>query len=187
MSRIRKRYARPFLRWPVALFVLSYWVSGPLYAASEYEVKAAFIYNFIRFTDWPAESYKDNTLHLCILGRDFFREAIDPLQGRSVQNRFIRIRRVLSTADTQDCNILYVSPSESSRFSAVLGALGSRPILTLSDSETFAEKGGMIELALVDDRVQFSINLYAVRGHGLRINSQVLKLANRLIDGKGVP
>ncbi len=160
---------------------------GHAQAASEYDVKAAFIFNFMRFTEWPDEVLKDNNLRLCILGRDSFGEAINALQGRQVQKRELHIRRVASATEAQSCHAVYIAPSEEPRLATVLATFAAKSVLTLSDIERFADKGGIIGLALVDERVRFEVNLATARVSGLRVNSQVLKLAQRVIDGKGTP
>jgi YfiR/HmsC-like len=155
---------------------------------TEYEIKAAFVYNFLRFTTWPSEAGNGSAaLHLCVLGRDPFGEAIDAISGKPVQGRELRIRRLNAISQVAGCHAIFIAASEDARLGAILAQLSAQPVLTLSDSERFAERGGMIGLTLVDERVRFEVNLAAVRAGRLTISSQVLKLAQRVFDARTIP
>ena len=160
---------------------------GVAQAATEYEVKTAFIFNFLRFTEWPPEALKDNIFRLCVLGRDPLGDALNALRGKQIQGRDLQIIQVGTSLDALACHAVYIAPSEQPRLSTILATSATRPILTLSDVDQFVAKGGMIGLTLVDERVRFEVSLIVARESKLRINSQVLKLAHRVIDTKGAP
>jgi YfiR/HmsC-like len=151
-------------------------------AAGEYELKAAFIYNVLRFSEWPADQIKDGSVTLCILGRDPFSGATDTIRGRQVQGRELQIKRVGSIDEGVRCNALFVSASEEHRLGQVIAAASNRPVLTFSDIDRFADRGGVVGMFLVDDKLRFDINIAVLRAVSLRINAQVLKLAQRVLE-----
>jgi hypothetical protein len=156
-------------------------VASPAHATTEYELKAAFIYNVLRFTDWP-ELSKNKPFSLCVLGRDPFGAAMDGIRGRTVKDRKLDVRSVASVAEAQHCQAVYVSVSEEARLPQILSALASAPVLTISGIDNFADRGGYIGLLLVNDKLRFDVNLAALRAGNLRINAQVLKLARRVVE-----
>ena len=150
---------------------------------AEYEVKAAFIYNFAKFTEWPRESAKEN-FHFCVLGHDPFGEALDGLAEKTVRDRPIAVGRGIDAAEAKSCDVLFVHEAGGESRNSTVKRLAGLPILTIGDQPGFAQGGGMIEMVMVDNRVQFEVNLDAVRSAKLKISSQLLKLARKVA---GVP
>lgn len=150
---------------------------------TEYQVKAAFIFNFTKFTDWP-ESGREASLTVCIAGRDPFGSALSAFDGRTVNGREFRVRRSVNSEDLRGCSILFLAQSEERRMNNFLHAAANHPILTVSDIEGFVDSGGMIGLVMADERVQFDVNLTAVHPTNLKLSSQMLRLA-RNISGRG--
>lgn len=167
----------------LAAAAFSVWVPMFAAAAPEYEVKAAFIYNFSRFIDWPQEAGEtDADLYFCVLGRDPFGEALESLEGKEVQGRTLKTRRLKRIDERGDCAILYISPSLAGDYTGLLDVLGQdRGVLSVSDIDGFAENGGVIELYLEQNKVRFAINIEAARRAGLEMSSQLLRLA-RIVD-----
>jgi YfiR/HmsC-like len=157
----------------------------PAQELQEYEVKAAYLFNFGRFTEWPAP--QEGPVQLCVLGRDPFGTALGGLEGRTLQNRTLHLRRDIALADIPSCSMLFISESEERRLAQVVRAASAHPILTVSDIEGFTENGGMIGLYLVDQRVQFDVNLGAIRQANLKLPAQVLKLARQVVNSRGHP
>lgn len=151
----------------------------------EYEVKAAYLYNFARFVEWPA--LPEGSLQVCIVGRDPFGPALAGLEGRSVQGRTVRVRRDVAVSDLGACQIAFISDSEERRLPMILRTAAGQPVLVVSDIEGFADGGGMIGLALADQKVQFDVNLAPIRQSGLKVPAQVLKLARQVLNPKGRP
>ncbi len=144
--------------------------SGDEDIALEYQVKAAFIFNFARFVTWPAGTFpsSESPLLIGLLGHDPFSEALQKtLDGKMVEGRPLVVKQ-LASADSP-AQILVVPP-------AVKPPAG-RPMLTVSESKTFLKEGGMIRLDVVEDKVRFSINQAAVDQSGLTISSQMLQYA----------
>lgn len=156
-------------------------------ATPEYEVKAAFIYNFTKFVDWPdSEPEERSNLGLCILGDDPFGNSMDALAGREVQGRSIEIRYPETLGDARSCQVVYISRSEGSRVSEILSELGeSRGILFVSDIPRFAEQGGTIELRVIDNKIRFAVNVAAADSGRIEISSRLLRLAVEVMDDGG--
>jgi len=152
---------------------------------TEYDVKAAFLYNFAKFVEWPPDTFKEPTapLTVCVLGDDPFGEALEKeFSGKTVQDRPI-VFEPLDHHAPAACQVLFVSASERKRVDAILQDLQGPPILTVSDIHRFVKHGGMIGFTLEDDRVRFEVNLAAAEQAGLKISSQLLKLAKN-VTGK---
>jgi hypothetical protein len=150
----------------------------------EYPVKAAFLYQFARFTDWPEEARSDAPLAIGILGDDPFGAVLDKaLEGKSVGGRALTIRRSTFALDLDGCSILFVSRSETHRLAGVLGRVARSPVLTVGESEGFTQSGGMIRFVVDGSHVRFEVNLAAVESGGLRLSSRLLALAR--ITGRG--
>ena len=156
---------------------------------TEYQIKAAFLYNFARFVEWPASALPDSAraLILGILGEDPFGPEIDRIvEGKTVNGRRLEIRRLKDTDSLNGCHILFVSTSEGRRLPRILEALRLLPVLTVGDFESFAGRGGIIDFVLEENRIRFEINQEAAERAGLKISSKLLKLAT-LVREPGRP
>jgi hypothetical protein len=149
---------------------------------TEYRIKAAFLYNFSRFVDWPEVIQQPDRFTICVLGSDPFGNAIDSLAGKAVHGKQLDILRLPGKAVAGECRVVYISDSESGRIDSILASLGNRPVLTVSDSAAFTGKGGMIRLKLVNNKVRFDINIDAAQRAGLTISSKLLSLATIVRD-----
>jgi len=163
-------------------------VSGMAAAAEplEYAVKAAFIYNFAKFVEWPKESSsKEGSFVIGILGRDPFGGALQQtVSGKTIRERKITVKQFSRIEDAIGSDILFISTSEKEGVAQILRRLDGAPVLTISDLGRFSEQGGMIEFVIDHDRVRFAINPGASAQAGLKPSSQLLKLA-RIITGPG--
>jgi hypothetical protein len=151
---------------------------------SEYEVKAAFLYNFAKFVEWPAESFAapDDPLRLCIVGADPFGSMLDDTVGRKpIGGRPVKITRLRSAPRRGQCHVLFMAESEDARIANLLLTTSGEPVLTVSDAEDFAERGGMIGMRMDHNRVRFEINMISARQADLKISSQLLKVATQII------
>ena len=157
--------------------------SGP----AEYEVKAAFLYNFARFVEWPRDAKGDDgTFIVTVLGRDPFGSVLDnTLRGKTIDDKRVVVRRALRSEDVGRSQILFISDSEQDRLPAILKGLEAAPVLTVGEMNRFAERGGVIRFKLDEDRVRLEINVIAAERSGLRISSQLLKLARIVSPGTG--
>ncbi|MDD5564970.1 MAG: YfiR family protein [Thermoanaerobaculaceae bacterium] len=161
--------------------------TGPHPAAPEYAVKAAFVYNFAKFVEWPkrAPAALAPALRICVLGADPFGGVLDEIvAGKTIGERTMAVARVERVSETAGCAVVYVSASEGPRLRSVLAAFRGRPVLTVGDTDGFAEAGGIIGLFLEDNRVRFEINVEAADEAHLTISSRLLNLG-RLVNGQG--
>jgi hypothetical protein len=148
-------------------------------ASGEYQVKAAFLYNFLKFVDWPAQSFANDSSPFIIgvVGNDRFNSAIDQaISGKTANGRPIVIKRFASSKTLTYCHILFISPSETDRFKQILATAGPG-VLTVSESERFTQMGGIINFTIVDSKIRFEINQSAAERAGLRISAKLLSLA----------
>lgn len=144
----------------------------------EYLIKAAFIYEMIRATQWPKARAKD--LAVCVLGRDPFGAAWQSIDGKPVGGRTLHVIALPDAKGFGACDVLFVGTSERVRWPQIHAALASRPILTMSEMAGFSRDGGMVTLMNVDNRLRFDVNLKAVHEAGLSINTDALEHANAI-------
>jgi hypothetical protein len=155
-------------------------------ALTEYQVKALCLMNFARYTEWPASAFEDTNspLVIGILGDSRLQA---PLQaatsGKTIAGRSIVIRELEITADYTECQILFVSTSETKRLADVFRRVKDKPVLTVGETESFLQQGGIIDFAMRSGRVRFDIDLNAARRAGIQISSKVLSLADE-VHGK---
>jgi len=148
-------------------------------ASKEYQIKAAFLFNFAQFVEWPTNAFTstDAPFSIGILGDDPFGKALDAtVQGESVQNRKLTIQRSRRLEDLQNCQVIFISKSEKSRLSEILPKLNARSILTVSELPGFAGSGGVINFYLEGAKVRFEINPAVAQRERLKISSQLLNL-----------
>ena len=147
-------------------------------ASREYRIKAAFLYNFAKFTVWPAAAFADAKapLRLCVLGDDPFDGALAALEGRTAKNRPIVAGRLSSGDPLGQCHLLFVSASEHGRLGTILESLRGMPVLVVGDTPHFARSGGTIRLEIVGNKVRFEINVRAAQHAKLKIDSRLLRL-----------
>ena len=156
-------------------------VSAELSRSSEYELKAAFLYNFIKFTEWPAQGIEKNNAPFVIgvVGKDPFGAALDKvIEGEHFHGKTIVTRRFPRMAEAAaSAQVLFISASEEVNLPAILKLLDGQAILTVSEIENFTELGGVIELKKESNKIAFEINVDAAKRAGLAMNAQLLKLA----------
>lgn len=147
---------------------------------TDYEVKAAYLYNFGRFVEWPAKvtAAKTGAFSICVLGEDPFGPALDAtLAGEKIGNQKVVARRVSSPHESADCQILFISASEANRLNKIIDSLDKTAVLTVSDIPQFSQHRGMIQLVLEGSRIRFEVNLTATQRAGLTLSSELLKVA----------
>jgi hypothetical protein len=150
----------------------------------EYQIKAVFLYNFAQFVEWPPTAFASPSAPLCIgvLGADPFGAALDEtVKGEAIGNHKLVIARSNNVQDLKGCQLIFVSDSERDHVSDILAALDPEAVLTVSDIESFARRGGVINFFLQGNKVRFEINPTSARHEGIRISSQLLSLG-RIID-----
>lgn len=144
----------------------------------EYEVKAAFLYNFSKFVKWPAAPGNRTEFTICVLGRDPFGSLLDMiLAGETVEGRRVVAQRMTTAGEAVNCQIVFISLSEEKRLKETLATLARSTTLTVSEIPQFAQRGGMIEFILSGNKVRFDINLTPAERTGLMLGSDLLRVA----------
>lgn len=143
-------------------------------------MKAAYLYNFSRFIEWPTRSAAESRepFAICVLGKDPFGSVLDDtMSGQAGGAQSLVAKRLTNPQDALACSILFVGESEEDHLKEILAVLGKASVLTVSDIPRFSERGGMIEFVLKGDRVRFEINLTNAVNAGLAVSSDLLKVA----------
>jgi len=149
---------------------------APTRKPTEFEVKAAYLYNFGKFIKWPAAT--PDPFPVCVLGRDPFGDTLDAtLQGEKIDGKSLAALRIATAHESAACRIVYVSPSEEKRLKEVIASLQKSSALTVSDIPGFVNAGGMIEFVSEGGRIRFQVNLAAAQHAGLTLSSELLKVA----------
>ncbi len=151
----------------------------------EYEVKAAFLFQFALYVEWPASSFSDaqTPITIGLLGKnpfdDFLRKAIE---GKTVNRRKLVIKHCADLDEARQCHLLFISSSEKKSLPRILKGLRNASVLTVGDVEDFASQGGIINLVVIEKTVRFEVNPSVAERAGLKISSQVLELARIVRD-----
>ena len=145
----------------------------------EYPVKAAFLYEFARFVEWPDVGATPGPLSIGVLGDDPFGEALDrAVSAKKVGGRALAIRRFRQLEELTPCAILFVANSEVGRLDAILNKTAGWPTLIVGESDGFTGGGGMVRFFVDGNRVRFEVNLRAAETAGLRLSSRMLAVAS---------
>ena len=169
--------------WALVLGLLA--PARALAQVAEWDMKAAFIYNFAKFVQWPAGAFDDgrSALVIGVLGTDPIGEALDRVvQGKKVNGRLVQVRHGRSLADLGRCQIVFVGGSEEAHAADVLGALAGTSAVTVGDMDEFVQAGGILQIALIQNRVRFAINTARAERVGLKISSKVLTLSRIVVS-----
>ncbi len=165
--------------WLVASLLLSLsFLSTPSRAqdsASEYSLKAAFLYNFLKFTEWPSD--ENQSVSICILGTDPFGSSLTPLNQKKLRNQPIEIRKLSGLEGAEKCMVLFISASEKKRLNEILKYLEGRPVLTVGDMQNFSKNGGIVGFYTDNGKIRFKINSQAAKLSNLRISGKLLELS----------
>jgi hypothetical protein len=156
-------------------------------ASKEYQIKAAFLFNFAQFVEWPASAFPEAGTPLCIgvLGEDPFGNILNEIvKGEKVDGHSLVIRRYSQVSEINACHILFVGNSEKSRMEEIVAGLNGQTILTVGEAEGFTAKGGMIRFVVENNKIRLKINLDAARKAGLQISSKLLRPADIVGSGR---
>lgn len=153
----------------------------------EYQFKAAFLYHFTKFIEWPAGvmAQGDTTFSFCVMGSSPLELALDQLiAGKQVRGRMPMIKRVSSIDEIGGCQVLFISRSEHDVVASLVDIPGNSSVLTVGDTPNFAKQGGIIEFIIVNNKLRFVINLEAAKRARLKLSSELLKLAQIVYDSR---
>lgn len=177
---------RRAIRWVAILLALlvAALVGGgisPAEAASppplESQVKAAFLYQFTKFVEWPPQALRDNTIIIGVLGDSPVADALAAIEGQEAKGRTVVVKRFKGLDELEFAHILFLSPDAAGHLKEIQKRLEHSSTLLVSDVEGFARSGGMINFIMVGNKIRFEINVEAAEQARLRISSQLLKLA----------
>jgi hypothetical protein len=162
-----------------ALACASAFGEDPVQGTSEYQIKAAFLCNFAKFVEWPAEALDGReAMVICVFGRDPFRGALDQaVAGKTVNGRPLEIRRTSDLAAARSCHVLFMAASESSYAGQVTTAVRNFGVLTVTEVDRSSAPDSMINFVMEENRVRFQISVKAATAAGLRISVRLLQLA----------
>jgi len=163
-------------------------IAVPAQEANEQLLKVAFIYNFAKFTTWPDSVFADPAapITFCVVGKHEFGNAFDSVQGKSVGGRKVVVKYLSAYRDKDDCQVVYVAPSEKPRLPKIVSTSKEVHALTVSDIDGFGESCGIIRMVRgADDRIGFEINVKAAEQSGLKLSSKLLNLAKRQVECSG--
>jgi hypothetical protein len=149
---------------------------------TEYQIKAAFLFNFAKFVEWPPAAFAEATspMVIGILGENPFRDDLErTIRGKTINNRPLVIKEFRSPAEATNCHVLFISTSEKQRLPEILKSLHGTSVLTVGETDRFTETGGMINFVAEGNKIRFQINEVAARNAGLKISSKLLNLASR--------
>lgn len=157
--------------------------AGPV-KLTEGQVKAAYLYNFAQYVEWPAAAFANGSspLIITVLGKSGYATAFDALGEKTVRKRRVVVRQIGSIDELGETHVLFIATSEKGQLSRILGTIKPNAVLTVSDIKGFATAGGMIGLVHQEDRVSFEINLKAARRADLKLSAHLLKLAAPVLE-----
>ena len=153
--------------------------------SDEYRLKAAFLYNFTKFVEWPPDVFSspDDPITICVLGNNPFGSALaEAIHQKKVQERTLEFKSVSDPERICECKVLFVNSADRKRFQSVLGSISAHGILTVGENESFARDGGVINLKREGDKVRIQINAAAAKRQDIRISSRLMSLAE-IVEG----
>jgi len=156
-------------------------------ATTEYDVKAAFLFHFAQFVEWPPDAFKDEhtPLTYCTIGEDAFHGSLDEsVRGKRIGNRELRVRHLKEREQIDGCYVLFLSAAQRGRQGEPLASANGHPVLTVGETEHFVQEGGIIGFCLEEKKVRFEINLEAAGRAQLKISAKLLALAKTVLGNR---
>lgn len=153
----------------------------------EQEIKAGLLYNFLKYTDWPPDTFSGSSITVCVFGGDPFDGHLQPMAGRTVNQREIAVRMLRTMSGANGCQLLFVASDERGRWPEIHASLKGKSILTVSDYAGFAQDGGMIEFGHRNNHISAELNMDAASSVRLRIEERMLRLVTVVHPGGNVP
>jgi hypothetical protein len=152
--------------------------------SDEYQIKAAFLFHFAQFVEWPTGAFKDgnSALTYCTVGGDPFGGALDDsLRAKVIGERGVRVQHLKQLEGVHDCQIVFIAAAESKNATRILASVKGDAVLTVGETPHFAEDGGMIGFCIEGKKIRFEINVEAVSAAKLKMSARLLTLAKTLI------
>ena len=152
---------------------------------TESEVKAAYLYNFAKFIAWPDPSFAGPSapIKICLLSDPSFEITLkEIIDARAIDSHPVQVLRVVTAAEARTCHLLFVSSDQDKQGRAVMEGLGACCVVTVGETQSFLERGGIIRFSVQQGRVQFQVNLHAATQAGVRISARLLSVATRVLQ-----
>ena len=147
---------------------------------SEYQIKAAFLFNFAKFVEWPPQAFPqtNSPIVIGVLGKNLFGNELEKtIRDKRVNNRPFKFKNLGSAVEATNCHILFISSSEKDNLAKIVAGLHNASVLTVSDTEGFIKAGGMINFTIEDTKIRFEISDAAAKKAGLQVSSKLLSLS----------
>lgn len=164
-----------FLLGVCILFASFHSVADETAVNKEYQIKAAYLYNILKFVDWP-ENKIQLPLMLCVYGKNPFGELLKPLESRTVAGRSIRISYIVNTP-ASTCDVVFIGKSSNEQIIKLITVLGGKGVLTVGEQPGFLDAGGIVEFVEKNNTIRFNVNMTRAQKIGLPINSQLTDTA----------
>jgi len=169
--------------------------------SSEYQVKAAFLYNFIKFADWPGEDTADSNepIIIGIVGKNPFGDAFKPIENKRIKERQVIVKQFKGLGEQEKsgekdkdeidkqieairkCQLLFICSSERARFKETVNLVKDYSVLTVGDTQGFLDSGGIIKFVMKENKVRFEISITAANRAKIKVRSQLLRLAKKVV------
>ena len=190
-STARRKRRQLIYAWMIATMMAASPLpsSAQTAAASEHQVKAAFLFNFVKFVTWPPDTFAGDkkSMKLCVVGRDPLGDELSRMiSGKSVRDHPLEFLRITDPSSARGCHLVYVG-QEWGRAREFITAVRGVPALTVGEVPDFVAWGGVINLVMENEQVRFEINLDAANTAGLKVSSKLLALARNVYVGKWNP
>jgi hypothetical protein len=162
--------------------------SAPAQSVTEDQIKAAYLFNFAKFIEWPNESFATPTspIQFCTLGRSPVADELDAsVRGKSIDGHTIEVKHLHSAEEIKDCHLVFLSASAGKQEHKLVQAAKGLPVLLVAEIAEFAREGGTINFVMEDGRLVFEVNISAAQNAHLKISSKLLALARIVPTGEG--
>jgi hypothetical protein len=182
--------ARAYRTWLMLLLLLSAFLPPRIYGAeeaTEQDVKAAFVFNAVKFTEWPQNAFSSETapIRIAVIGEEDFAAKLSALlKDKKAHGRSFEVKKINTPADAKGVHVLYCPNAETKRFGQFYDFIKKTPALTIGESGQFLDAGGIINLLIEDDQLRFEIHPEAAEAGNLVISSRVMRLAKTIKKGE---
>lgn len=152
----------------------------------EYQLKAAFLFHFAQFVEWPPDALKnpDGSFLFCVVGEGPFHGDLERIvEGKLLADKLVHVQHIKQLQDSQGCYVVFIGANESKQIALSTSNLRKLPVLTVGESDDFLRQGGIIRFCLEDRKVRFEINQQAAGDAHLKISSRLLLLAKTVVGG----
>ena len=173
----------PSVRTLLSVFAVSLLLGSRALGADElpeYRLKAAILYNFVQFTEWPSEV--GPALDLCVVGQDPFGQEIDALQDKPAGVRHLAVHRKTESESLKGCSIVFIVPASMGSLARFISDIHDGAVLTVADSPGATRRGVILNMSINQGKVAFEVNLKAAKAARLKLSSKVLRLATDVIE-----